>query len=212
MSGAMQSPVAPARRRRYKNQPSQVETKDFGKVGCLSMKMTRGFDGKPLAKPLFTASCFLVEGGYLNLSVAGENPKQVRFDRSRVAGKSRGAALGIPLHGSVAVYRFQGESREAYGDVFGAACGGRGILDPFTLVGDDCLAGGDIQFAAFVLYPQSAFQDDGEFVELRVCPGSSQPCGLRMWATLTPEVLVLTRPMNSSISFGLVPAARMRVG
>ncbi len=80
MSGATQSPVAPARRRRYKNQSSQVETKDFGKVGCLSMKMTRGFDGKPLAKPLFTASCFLVEGGYLNLSVAGENSKQVRFD------------------------------------------------------------------------------------------------------------------------------------
>src|SRR6478752_6886109 len=45
-----------------------------------------------------------------------------------------------------------------------------------------------------------------------VCPGSSQPCGLRMWATLTPEVRVLTRPMNSSISLGLVPAARMRVG
>ncbi len=65
------------------------------------------------------------------------------------------------------MHRFQGESREAYSDVFGAACGGRGILDPFTLVGDDCLAGDDIQFAAFVLYPQSAFQDDGEFVELR---------------------------------------------
>ncbi len=80
MSGAMQSPVPPARRRRYKNQPSQVETKDFGKVGCLSMKMTKGFDGKPLANPLFTTSCFLVEGGYLNMSVASENSKQVRFD------------------------------------------------------------------------------------------------------------------------------------
>ena len=44
------------------------------------------------------------------------------------------------------------------------------------------------------------------------CPGSSQPCGLRMWATLTPAVLVLTRPMYSSISLGLVPAAEMRVG
>jgi hypothetical protein len=55
-------------------------TKDYGKIGCLSMKMTKGFDGKPLAKPLLTVSCFLVEGGYLNMSVAGENSKQVGFD------------------------------------------------------------------------------------------------------------------------------------
>ena len=47
------------------------------------MKMMKGFDGKPLAKPLLTTSCFLVEGGYLNLSVASENPKQVRFDLVR---------------------------------------------------------------------------------------------------------------------------------
>jgi hypothetical protein len=33
-----------------------------------------------LAKPLFTASCFMVEGGYLNMSVAGENRKQTGFD------------------------------------------------------------------------------------------------------------------------------------
>src|SRR5579863_1018791 len=45
-----------------------------------------------------------------------------------------------------------------------------------------------------------------------VCPGSSQPCGLRMWATLTPAVFELMRPMYSSISLGLVPAAEMRVG
>ena len=57
-----------------------TKTKDFGRVGCLSLKMTKGFDGKPLAKPLLTTSCFLVEGGYLNMSVASENPKQVRFD------------------------------------------------------------------------------------------------------------------------------------
>jgi hypothetical protein len=61
-------------------QAPQTNTKDFGKVGCLSMKMTKAFDGKPLAKPLLTTSCFLVEGGYLNLSVASENPRQVGFD------------------------------------------------------------------------------------------------------------------------------------
>jgi hypothetical protein len=61
-------------------QAPETSTKDFGKVGCLSMKMTKGFDGKPLAKPLLTTSCFLVEGGYLNMSVSSENPKQVGFD------------------------------------------------------------------------------------------------------------------------------------
>jgi hypothetical protein len=61
-------------------QSPETNTKDYGKVGCLSMKMTKGFDGKPLAKPLLTTSCFLVEGGYLNMSVAGENPKQVGFE------------------------------------------------------------------------------------------------------------------------------------
>jgi hypothetical protein len=64
-------------------QAPETNTKDFGKVGCLSMKMTKGFDGKPLGKPLLTTSCFLVDGGYLNLSVASENSRQVRFDLVR---------------------------------------------------------------------------------------------------------------------------------
>ena len=33
-----------------------------------------------------------------------------------------------------------------------------------------------------------------------------------MWATLAAEVFVLTRPMYSSMSLGLLPAAWMRVG
>jgi hypothetical protein len=61
-------------------QSAKANTKDFGNIGCLRMKMKKAFGGKPLAKPLLTSSCFLVEGGYLNLSVAGENPKQLRFD------------------------------------------------------------------------------------------------------------------------------------
>jgi hypothetical protein len=60
-------------------QKPENNTRDFGNVGCMSMKMTRGFDGKPLAKRLFTTSCFLVEGGYLNLTIAGDNAKQVGF-------------------------------------------------------------------------------------------------------------------------------------
>jgi hypothetical protein len=61
-------------------QSPATNTKDYGKIGCLSMKMTKGFDGKPLAQALLTVSCFLVEGGYLNMSVAGESSKQVGFD------------------------------------------------------------------------------------------------------------------------------------
>jgi hypothetical protein len=62
-------------------QSAATNTKDYGDVGCLGMKMTKGFDGKALAKPLLTTSCFLVEGGYLNLSVSGENAKQVGFEQ-----------------------------------------------------------------------------------------------------------------------------------
>jgi hypothetical protein len=61
-------------------QSPETNTKDYGKVGCLGMKMTKGFDGKSLARPLLTTSCFLVEGGYLNMSVAGKNAKQGGFD------------------------------------------------------------------------------------------------------------------------------------
>ena len=42
-----------------------------------------------------------------------------------------------------------------------------------------------------------------------VCPGSIYPDGLRMRAMLTDFVCVATRPMNSSIRFGLLPAASM---
>ena len=39
-----------------------------------------------------------------------------------------------------------------------------------------------------------------------------QPAGLRMWAMLTFWVLELTRPIYSSINFGLFPAASIRFG
>ena len=45
-----------------------------------------------------------------------------------------------------------------------------------------------------------------------VCPGSTQPGGLVMRATLAPAVPVFTRPTNSSIRFGLFPADWMTVG
>src|SRR6185369_7151962 len=45
-----------------------------------------------------------------------------------------------------------------------------------------------------------------------VCPGSTQPSGLRMCATLAAEVPLFTRPTYSSMIFGLFPAASIRVG
>jgi hypothetical protein len=56
-------------------------TKDFGNLGCVGMKMTKGFDGTPLARRLFTTSCFLVEGGYLNLTISGDDARQVGFEK-----------------------------------------------------------------------------------------------------------------------------------
>src|SRR5262249_41064794 len=43
-------------------------------------------------------------------------------------------------------------------------------------------------------------------------PGSIQPAGLRICAILTSPWPELTRPTYSSISFGLLPAASIRVG
>ncbi|MND02503.1 hypothetical protein D3C83_219010 [compost metagenome] len=40
-----------------------------------------------------------------------------------------------------------------------------------------------------------------------VWPGSTQPLGLFIRATLTPSVAEFTRPMYSSMIFGLLPAA-----
>src|SRR5438309_1090247 len=45
-----------------------------------------------------------------------------------------------------------------------------------------------------------------------VCPGSTQPVGLRMWVMLTPASPVLTRPIYSSTNLGLLPEAVIRVG
>ena len=66
----------------------------------------------------------------------------------------------------VAVDSFHRESRQAYRNVFGAAFGGRGVLDPFAAVGDDCLAGYHVQLAGLVSHVQSTFQYDREFVKL----------------------------------------------
>src|ERR1700688_4669194 len=60
--------------------------------------------------------------------------------------------------------------------------------------------------------PSGPFSTNVNSSNSGVWPGSSHPCGLRMWATLTAEVFELTRPMYSSMSLGLLPAAWIRVG
>src|SRR5258708_31658434 len=45
-----------------------------------------------------------------------------------------------------------------------------------------------------------------------VCPGSTHPAGLRMWATLRRLSLVLSWPMYSSMILGMLPADCTRVG
>ena len=45
-----------------------------------------------------------------------------------------------------------------------------------------------------------------------VCPGSTQPAGLTMRATLTALVFERTRPMYSSMRLGLLPAASTTAG
>jgi hypothetical protein len=59
---------------------SKPETKDLGNVGCIKVSMQQGFGGKPLATPIPSATCFLVQGGYLNLTIASEDGKDVSFD------------------------------------------------------------------------------------------------------------------------------------
>jgi hypothetical protein len=58
----------------------EIQTKDYGKIGCGTVSITKDLDRKTLVKPLYSTTCFLIEGGYLSLAVAGDDPKQVSFD------------------------------------------------------------------------------------------------------------------------------------
>lgn len=50
------------------------EAKDYGDVGCARITTTTGFDKKPLAKPIYSTSCFQVTGGYLILTIVSDDP------------------------------------------------------------------------------------------------------------------------------------------
>jgi hypothetical protein len=47
---------------------SKPETRDFGSVGCMKIAM-----------PIPSTTCFLLQGGYLNLSISSEDGKDVSF-------------------------------------------------------------------------------------------------------------------------------------
>jgi hypothetical protein len=54
------------------------DTKDFGSVGCYTMKVAPGVLGIP--KPLHGTACFQLSGGYLILTLGSEDPDQVSYD------------------------------------------------------------------------------------------------------------------------------------
>src|SRR5580692_3181073 len=112
----------------------------------------------------------------------------------------------------IAVNCLHGEGWQTDGDIFRATLSRGGILDPFASMGDDRLACGYVHLAVLCRTRTVPLSTRVNSSNSGVCPGSSQPCGLRIWATLTPAVLELMRPMYSSMSLGLVPAAEMRVG
>jgi hypothetical protein len=123
--------------------------------------------------------------------------------RERRAGRSSGF---------IAMNRIGGEGRGTDSNVFRAAGFGRAVADPLAAGGRNGLAVAHVQSTVPEFDSKHAVQDNRVFVEVRVWPGSTQPPGLRMCATLIAPEPVFTRPTNSSISFGLLPAAAIRVG
>jgi hypothetical protein len=57
-------------------------TKDFGKVGCATMKATgAGLGIGPKDQPpVYTTTCFVVDGGYLSLALTDSSPERVSFE------------------------------------------------------------------------------------------------------------------------------------
>ena len=106
------------------------------------------------------------------------------------------------------MYRIHGEGWQAHGNVLRSAFFWSRITDPFAGMRDHSLSGANLQGAAFVFHPQHSLEHDRELIELRSLAGLNPST----WATLVDDVLELTRPMYSSMSLGLFPAASMRVG
>jgi hypothetical protein len=61
-----------------------LEARDLGKVGCFTVE-TKGVATRrnPRPKPLFGTTCFVVDGGYLNMALADHDRNRVGFDLVR---------------------------------------------------------------------------------------------------------------------------------
>jgi hypothetical protein len=57
-----------------------LEEKDFGSVGCYSAKLSLGQFASKSGAWGYDTTCFLVQGGFLLLSVSSDNPKDISLE------------------------------------------------------------------------------------------------------------------------------------
>ena len=105
-----------------------------------------------------------------------------------------------------------GEGWQADRDVFGAFRAGSAVLNPFARMSDDCLSSGDVHETILMREAEGAFQHDCEFVELRFLAGFNPAARAAHVGHAEARLTGVHPAMNSSINFGLLPAAVMRVG
>jgi hypothetical protein len=57
-----------------------LEEKDFGSIGCYSARASLGQSASKSGAWRYDTACFLVQGGYLMLSVTSDNPKDISLE------------------------------------------------------------------------------------------------------------------------------------
>src|ERR1019366_6442295 len=123
----------------------------------------------------------------------------------RGRGRRRVRCLLIPVNG------VHGKCRQADRKVFRALGSGGAVADPLAAMHNHGLFSVYIEGAGAMFHalPRNTSVNSSNS---GVCPGSCHPLGLRMCAMLVWVVAEFTRPINSSISLGLLPAASIRAG
>ena len=112
----------------------------------------------------------------------------------------------------VAVDRLGRKRRNANGKTLGSVRTRRAVANPLAANGHHCVAGLHVQHLLSRFHPQHLTQDHGIFVEFRCLSRLLPSCELCIRAMLTAEEPESTRPINSSMSFGLFPATCTLVG
>ena len=110
------------------------------------------------------------------------------------------------------MHRFRRERRQTDSDVLGAFRMRSAVLHPFSRRCQDRLARLNIEHALLVSHPQAPLEDQCELVKFWCLSGFDPAEGLRIRAILKRDSREFTRPMNSSMIFGLLPAAETSVG